>query len=220
MLDMARAARKLDRSLSKTLEIAGHSQGGHAALWAASLAPSWTPEEKLRATVAFAPASHLEEQGRILPSLNSSLGNLGAFAGLVVRAVDVQHPDQGIGSLLSDKAAALYPHTLDLCLGELGKPDSFGGLKGNEFFKSDANLDPFFADVAAGDPEGLTIKTPVLVEQGAADTTVLPPFTEQLVKEYKGRGNPVTYKTYKGVSHGGIVVSAAKDSTAFLKKRR
>ncbi|MEA2312666.1 MAG: hypothetical protein QOE28_2634, partial [Solirubrobacteraceae bacterium] len=36
MLDMARAARKLDRSLSKTLEIAGHSQGGHAALWAAS----------------------------------------------------------------------------------------------------------------------------------------------------------------------------------------
>ena len=44
--------------------IAGHSQGGQAALWAASLAPKYTPDLKVRGTVAFAPVSHLAEQAR------------------------------------------------------------------------------------------------------------------------------------------------------------
>ena len=62
VLDAVRAARKLEPRLSKRYVIAGHSQGGHAALFATSLAPSWTPELRLRGTVAFAPASHLGEQ--------------------------------------------------------------------------------------------------------------------------------------------------------------
>ena len=33
---MVRGARKLDRTLGKKVVIAGHSQGGHAALWAGS----------------------------------------------------------------------------------------------------------------------------------------------------------------------------------------
>src|SRR3954453_11911419 len=44
MLDMVRAARRLDPKLGKRVVIAGHSQGGQAALFAARLAPSWTPE--------------------------------------------------------------------------------------------------------------------------------------------------------------------------------
>ena len=66
MLDVVRAARKVDGSLGKRYAIAGHSQGGHAALWASSLASSWAPELKLRGTVAFAPASHLGEQADLL----------------------------------------------------------------------------------------------------------------------------------------------------------
>ena len=38
MLDAVRAARKLDKTLGRRVVIAGHSQGGQAALWAASLA--------------------------------------------------------------------------------------------------------------------------------------------------------------------------------------
>ena len=44
VLDMVRAARKLDSNIGKRVVIAGHSQGGHAALWAASLQRKWTPE--------------------------------------------------------------------------------------------------------------------------------------------------------------------------------
>ena len=46
--------------------IAGHSQGGHAALWATSLAKKYTPELKLRGTLALAPASHIGEQASLL----------------------------------------------------------------------------------------------------------------------------------------------------------
>ena len=39
-LDIVRAAKRLDKRLNvKRVVISGHSQGGHAALWAASLAP-------------------------------------------------------------------------------------------------------------------------------------------------------------------------------------
>ena len=48
VLDAVRAARKLDRRLGRRVAIAGHSQGGHAALWAAALAPRVTPELRVR----------------------------------------------------------------------------------------------------------------------------------------------------------------------------
>lgn len=44
VLDIVRAARRRYRSIGRTMLIGGHSQGGHAALWAASLAHRWTPE--------------------------------------------------------------------------------------------------------------------------------------------------------------------------------
>ena len=59
VLDIVRAARAAVPGLSKRVLLAGHSQGGHAALWAAAIGPSWTPELKIRGTVAFAPASFL-----------------------------------------------------------------------------------------------------------------------------------------------------------------
>ena len=79
-----RSARRV-APLSRRVALAGHSQGGHAALWAASLAPKWTPELKVEGTVAFAPVSHLGEQTGILPSLGSVLRGLGGFASLIVR---------------------------------------------------------------------------------------------------------------------------------------
>jgi pimeloyl-ACP methyl ester carboxylesterase len=219
MLDMVLASRKLDGSLSKSYAIAGHSQGGHAALWAASLAPSWAKGLKLRGTVAFAPASHLGEQAKLLPSIDSPLGNLGAFAAMVLRSIDVTNPQLNVSAGLGDRALALYPQTETLCLADLGKPESFGGLKGTEFFKQGIDPTPVQNAINATDPDELRIRTPIEIEQGASDTTVLPTFTEQLRDGYKQLGNPVTYTSYPGVTHGGVVDAAAKNSTKFLSKR-
>jgi hypothetical protein len=63
------------------------------------------------------------------------------------------------------------------------------------------------------------MKTPVRIEQGTADTTVFPNFTQQLVDEYKGNGVNVVEKTYNGVTHGGVVNAGAKDATTWIKGR-
>ena len=59
VLDIVRAARRLDPSIGRRLAIAGHSQGGQSALFAAADAPAWTPELNLRGVAAYAPASHI-----------------------------------------------------------------------------------------------------------------------------------------------------------------
>ena len=129
---------------------------------------------------------------------------------MVLRSIDTVNPGLGISAGLGDRALALYPQTLTACLGDLAKPESFGGLKGTEFIRDGAIPAPVKAAIDATDPDNLRIRTPVRIEQGSADATVLPPFTEQLRDTYKTLGNPVTYTSYNGVSHGGIVDAAAK----------
>ena len=80
-----------------------------------------------------------------------------------------------------------------------------------------ANLDPLVAALNTQDPETLKITTPVEIQQGTADTTVFPQFTDQLVAALKQRGGNVTYKTFEGVSHGAVVAAGDTDALAFAK---
>ena len=219
VLDMARAARKLNPSLSKSVVISGHSQGGHAALWAASLSKKYAPDLKLKGTVAFAPANHIGEQGALLRSLTEPSG-LSGLASMIVRGIDIANPSLGIGNLLSDQSKALYPQVDAKCLDGLGAADSFGGVAPANLFRADAPLDPVVAALNANDPEGLKIPGKVLIEQGKADTTVFPIFTDQLNTDLKKNGVKVTYKTYDGVDHGGAVGDKApsKDATKWIEK--
>jgi pimeloyl-ACP methyl ester carboxylesterase len=213
VLDIVRAARDVVPHLSNRVIIGGHSQGGHAALWAAALAPSWTPDLKVAGTVAFAPASHLGEQAQLIRSVTTPSA-LTALAALILRGADSANPGLHIASLLSDRAAALYPLTLTQCLPALSVANAFSGIAPSEAIKPDANLAPLVAYLNANDPETLKIRTPVEILQGTADTTVLPPFTDELVPSLQKNGAKVTYKTFDGITHGGIV--AAGDTTALL----
>jgi pimeloyl-ACP methyl ester carboxylesterase len=221
VLDAVRAARKLDTRLSKRVVLAGHSQGGQSVLWAASLAPSYTPDLKLRGTVALAPVSHLAEQSGAVTALRSPSGLTGLVA-MIVRGVDIARPSAGIGGLLSDRAAALYPQTLTACLGPLTSPSSFGALAPADLLRQGADLSPLVDALSQlDDPEDLKIRTPVQVQQGTADQTVFKLFTDPLVDAYKKRGIKVTYKTYEGVTHGGAVTDSrsADDATKYIRAR-
>src|SRR4051812_4107367 len=116
VLDAARAARAFaGKKLSRRVIIAGHSQGGHAALFAAALARSWTPELRVRGTVAFAPASHLSAQFKLTVGLGNAGGGLGAIVALGLRAIDLANPSLNVPSLLTPQASALYPQTETAC---------------------------------------------------------------------------------------------------------
>ena len=221
VLDAVRAARKADTRLGKRVVLAGHSQGGQSVLWAASLAPKYTPDLKVRGTVALAPASHLAEQSTAISALHSPSGLSGLVA-MIFRGVDVGRPPVGVSGLLSDRAAALYPQTLTQCLGALASPSSFGGIAPADLLRQGADLQPLVSALSQlDDPEDLRIRTPVQIQQGTADQTVYKLFTDPLVDEYKQHGVKVTYKTYEGVTHGGAVTDArsAADATKYIRAR-
>jgi len=218
VLDMVRAARKIEPRLSKNVAIMGHSQGGHAALWAAALARSYTPELKVRGTVAYAPASHVSDQSNLLNILKNPTP-ISALIASIFRGADVAYPSLQIPSLLTDRAAALFPQVDEKCLDEMYATDSWGGVAPADILRPDVDRAPLLAAADKNDPENLTIKTPVLIEQGNADTTVLPLFTDPLARELIAKGAKVTYKKFSGVNHEGIAEAGRKVARAFIKKK-
>jgi pimeloyl-ACP methyl ester carboxylesterase len=215
VVDIVSAAHKLNAHVGKRWMAIGHSQGGHAVLWAASLGPGYAPGLRLEGALPLAPASHIGEQAQLISSIQ---GNpLGGLPALIVSAAAA---DIGAdpATVFSDKAFALYPQIEQVCLDKLSQPDSFGGVALNELLRQGYDTTPLVNDLSANDPEDLTIKVPLLIAQGKADTTVLPNFTDQTVSELESHGAKVTYKTYDGIDHTGIVKASRSADEAFIKK--
>jgi pimeloyl-ACP methyl ester carboxylesterase len=215
VLDIVAAARQLDPNISKRYLIAGHSQGGHAALFAAGLAGSWQPKLNLRGTVAFAPASHILDQASLLPALTTPSG-LTALATLILDGASTQSSAININQILSDRVLPFYPLLQSQCLSRLGASDELGGIPPSQLERSGADLSALNPVLAAMNP---LVKTsaPILIPQGQADTTVFPVFTNQLKDELIGTGDQVTYKTYPGIDHVGVVTAGEADALAFFQ---
>ena len=217
VIDIVRAARKLDPRISKRWIAAGHSQGGQAALFAASDGPSWAPDLRLLGVAAFAPASHLGTQARAIDALTKPSG-LSAIAALILRGASTASADIKPNELLTDRALALYPQVDQLCESALGASSSFGGLAPSELLRQGADMTALLKVLDAENPD-LPIKVPVLLLQGLADNTVLSFFSDDLRKELAARGVTVDYRTYPGVDHGSIVAKSVSAANTFFRKR-
>ncbi len=220
VLDIVRAARELDPSIGKRFLISGHSQGGHAALFAAGEANGYVPDLALRGTVSYAPASHLKEQASLLPALTSP-SSLTALATLIVKGATIASaPSAPIyaSALLSDQVLAYYPLVNQLCLSDLSAPSRLGGIAPSTMVRSGADTTALFKVLARQNP-AVTTTAPVLVAQGDADTTVFKQFTDLLVNQLNGAGDNVTYSVYPGVNHGGIVAASEPEVLAFYKSK-
>jgi len=214
VVDMVSAARELVPSLGRRYLIAGHSQGGQSALFAAGLADRWAPKLNLRGTVAYAPASHIKEQADLV-SLLTTPSALSALAAMIIRGASTA-TDADVTRLLTAPARALYPETLQVCVGQLDHSDSFGGLAPADMLRPD--LSPL-DDVLAGMNPAVKTDAPILLAQGSADSIVFQPYTDMLDDELNDRGDDVRYRIYPGADHNRVVTAAASDTLAFFTKR-
>jgi dienelactone hydrolase len=215
VLDIVRAARQADPRISRNVAIVGGSLGGHAALWATALARRYTPELAVRATVAFAPGSHLDDQIPAVTAQSAPGGALSANIALILRGLQVALPSLDVASLLSPRAAALYPRTLTDCITALQAPDSFGGLSPAGIFVANPDLAALARFLDSQDPSHLKIRTPVLIEQGGRDTIVLPVFTDALARELRAAGAKVTYTKYPALGHAGVQLRGEPTTAAY-----
>ncbi len=218
VVDIVRAARELNPDVGKKYLIAGHSQGGHAALWAAGPdAQSFSKGLKLRGTVAYAPASHIADQADLLQALTAP-SPLSALVAMIIRGAETQSSQIIPAQILADPSLALYPTVDQVCLDQLTKPDSYGGIAPSEIQRDGSDLTPLL-DVLRENNPAIKTKAPILILQGTADNTVFPYYTGLLNDELVNLGNQVTYSTYEGVDHGGITSAAEAEALAFMKKQ-
>jgi Secretory lipase len=216
VLDIVQAARELDPRIGKRYLISGHSQGGHAALFAAGEAKKYLPRLRLRGTVAFAPASHILDQLPLLSAFTSPSG-LSALATLILYGAATQSAQINVNQLLSDQVLQFYPLLEQQCLGRLGQSDELGGIPPSQLERSGADLSALNPVLAAMNPLVFS-RAPIQIEQGDADTTVFKVFTDQLKDELIAAGNQLTYKTYTGIDHVGVVTAGEADALAFFQQ--
>ena len=217
-IDMVRAARQIDPALSTRWVVMGHSEGGHAALFAAAIAAEWAPELQLRGAVAEAPAAFVSVFIQAMTKATTP-GPSFAYAALFMQAAAAADPSVRLEQILSPAAVALLPQTLDRCSEALYGSNSWGGVVPASAFRSGADLQPLLRVAAAGDAGPLKLKVPVLILQGTDDTTVPKRSSDALDQALCANGATVAYHVYAGLGHRAVVPAAASDATAWIAAR-
>lgn len=211
--DAMRAARRLDRRIGRRWAAAGHSEGGVASLWTASLARTFAPELDLRAVAAFSPVTQVRLQLDLLrnvPVAGPGVDGLSALASLIITGAAVADPTVGAAlraGALSPAAVAVLPHVEDRCLVELTRADSWGGLApaaipGPGFER----LRPtFYRVLDTNDVRNAPLGgVPVRIDHGLADLVAPFPFTAQLVDAKRREGADITFGRWPTASHVDI----------------
>ena len=217
VVDIALAARTMFPGLSKDWVIGGHSQGGHASLFAASLAPKLAPKLNLKGVFSYAPASHLWEQGQAIGSLGAGYEGLSGVAIMILYSA-AREAGVNPSTLLTPEISAKLGLIEEVCSAQLAA--ALGTVQPKDLLKPGVTTASVDAALKAMNPN-VKIKVPVLILQGLDDSTVFPAFTQALVNELKTSGGKVTYNTFAGLSHSGVVTDAAVKNavSAWIKAR-
>jgi pimeloyl-ACP methyl ester carboxylesterase len=217
ILDIVRAARDFKPSIGKRFLIAGHSQGGQAALFGARYAERWTPELRHRGTASYAPASHLLERAGSLPILTSPSPLSGLVATIIYGAATADPrvvPEQTLRS----EPFTLFPRLERVCTPQLGNVMNFGRFAPADMLRADQPNAAASRVLGKMNP-AVETDQPIFLAQGGADSTALPIFTDLLDAELRDLGARVEYRVYEGVNHGGILEAAGSDALPWMERR-
>ncbi len=218
VLDSVRAAGQIPGGpeLSSEVAVVGVSQGGHAALFAAQIAPGYAPELGVVGVAAAEPAT----------DLRTLLGRASGPAGKVLTSEAVYawsgvYPELSFNEAITDRAerAARFvarrclvgPSRFVTALGTTLVPDPLLAL--------DVTADPRWAARLVENTPAGGIGVPLLVTQGEADTIVLPDVTREHVRGRCVRGERVEYRTYPGATHRTLPARAGTSMLDWVAER-
>ena len=216
VLDIVTAARELNPDISNRVLVAGHSQGGHAALWATSLAPYYARDLDIVGTVAIAPPSHLSLAAEV--ALSGEVNVPAGFVAMILMGLETAYPGKvPIEDLVNERGQKLMPKTLEACATELFEKQNFGQTPMRKMAKVGADPAKVKDLLDSNDPRFPTIAGPILIVQGTADSVVPMVLTDTLAKAYTQRGFDVQYKKYRGDEHSPVIAVAARQIGAFTE---
>jgi acetyl esterase/lipase len=208
VLDVARAARGLDAAgAGGRVVLAGHSEGGHAVLWAAELARAYAPELQLLGVAAAAPGTELAAS---LKAEGPAIVTSGPMV-LVVAWSDAYRVPLDVLTPAGRKAVDRIRST---CPGEQLAADLDVAVRPRDLLSTP----PWPALLARNTPGHAATPAPIFLAQGADDETVTPALTRVLVQRLCRLGDTVELRTWRDVGHD-VPQAASADVLAWISER-
>lgn len=212
MLDIVRAARELDERVGDEVVLWGHSQGGHAALFANQIAPGWAPELRILGTVAGAPPSQL-------PLIAAALQG-GPFQHYILMTAAGWAEAYGadLTPIVGPAALRLLPAVDEVCAASLA--EVFAPLPAEDLLLADpSTVEPWASLLVENDPGHVVGASPVLILHGEADEQIPVVSSQLLLDRMCGIGQVVERRTYPGQGHAEVVGAAFGDLLAWVDAR-
>lgn len=220
VLDSVRAVHNLDDARAgKQFAVWGHSQGGHAALFAGELASSYAPELRLAGVAAAAPASELAElfeddlatfAGHALTALT-----LNAWSSVYQRPLeDVIHPE-AVEYVRHIGAECITGGPRDL----LADLSALHKLKRSFLISDPVRTQPWDKMVSTNTPGRMRAGAPVFLAQGNFDKIVDASVTRKFAAKLCRNGTPVRFFSVPEATHEMISHSSAPATISWMAGR-
>lgn len=220
VLDSVRAASALPGAAAgRSFAVWGHSQGGHAALFAGLLATRYAPEWRLVGIAAAAPATDL---ARLLKD------DLHTDGGRNLTAMTLWSWSRIYDTPLSDvmlpDAISVVDHLAGLCIERwfdlFSRRGPTADLRRSFLATEDfSEAQPWRALLARNTPGVLPQEIPVFLAQGSDDKLVPPDVTAAYAEALCQNGNAVQLDVVDGAGHAFIARDAAPAALAWIEGR-
>jgi acetyl esterase/lipase len=233
MLDGARAALRFCDSAhdiaaanaANRIIFEGHSQGGHAALFAHQEWQSYAPELNVLGTVAFAPGS----EGRLLAQRMVNGRSMLVGPGTLAMYAYSQYygAPEDIHTWLKEPYATELPDRVETqCVLGLSL---WLGLKADRVFQPDLlaavregrwqDMQPWTDYMDINTPGNFASDAPVLIVQGEADPLITPEASQRLTQRLCEHGTSAKLSLYPGVGHIGIARVGQPEALQWIADR-
>lgn len=218
VVDIVTAARQMPEvDASARYVIWGHSQGGHAAMFAGHIAAGWAPDLDLLGVVAGAPPSQLLLINAALQQSPFKYYVAMAAAGLNAAYGDAAAP---LDQVLTPDGLAWLANVDEQCAGDLRTISA--DLDFSTLQKADpASVPAWNQLLQENDPGKFTepIPQPLLIIHGGADEQIPVASSQLLFGQLCSIGQVEQRWVYPEQSHAGVVAASVNDMLAWIGQR-
>jgi glycerophosphoryl diester phosphodiesterase/pimeloyl-ACP methyl ester carboxylesterase len=210
VLDIVRAAQTIPGvQVSKRVVMWGHSQGGHAALFAGELAPLYTPELEVVGVAAGAVPAELT---KFTDQLAASPRR--GYIPLIAAGLVATNPKLKLTDALTPDGVKLAQRLDTECSDVVVDAGAQTNL-----LKPSGIPNSWKETLATDEPGTRAIEAPVFLIHGDKDELVPLAASESVEKRYSTLGVKIQRKVYPGAKHAGSALASLSDVTAWINGR-
>lgn len=214
VVDCVRAAHQLGLPVDDRTVVAGFSQGGHCALYAAVMFTSYAPELDFRGTVALAPPVRFIDFIRQVTARGED--HVHALMPTVFGGLRVSHPDFDFSGILTGDGLRLLDAALSHSMDEL---DALASTMTNDSagFTRIAEHPEIRVLLGYAEPPATMYDRPLFLGAGEIDPVLPGPRGRGFATAMELAGNVVDFHEYAGADHLDLLAPAAAEAPQWAR---